>query len=92
MGTAAPAKTEAATRSCQEPVSLTDICDELNEMKGVVAFLADVGCRGAFGRSDGMGLSEDGEVGLNYIFRGLAQGLDRISNYCEANLIANGSH
>lgn len=67
-------------------VDINDVCEDIETVKGVVLFLADVGCRGAFGRDNGLGISPEGEIGLNFILATVARELDRISSYCAANL------
>lgn len=86
MATAAPRTNQAPQVKDQSPVSVTDVCEDIETMKGVIAFLIDVGCTGAFSRDNGLGISPDGEIGLTFILRTVVDELDKISSCCAANL------
>lgn len=87
MGDAKPiTKTGSKLTNCHPATSIADVCTDIETIKGVISFLVDVGCTGVFSRECGVGISEDGEVGLNYILRNVADELDRISSCCAANL------
>ena len=86
METAAPRTNQAPQAKDQNPVSVTAVCEDIETMKGVIAFLIDVGYTGAFSRDNGLGISPDGEIGLTFILRTVVDGLDKISSCCGANL------
>lgn len=86
MKTAAPSIGPATQVNDQRPVSVTDVCENIETMKNVIAFLIDVGCTGAFSRDNGLGISPEGEIGLTYILRSVVDELDKISSCCAANL------
>lgn len=86
MATTSPITSPANNLNDNCPVSVADVCLDIETVKGVIAFLVDVGCTGAFSRANGLGISQDGEIGLTYILRSIADELDKISSCCAANL------
>lgn len=92
MGTKAPVTSPVAQVKNQLPVDVENICEDIETVKGVIAFLMDVGCTGVFSRADGMGISPEGEVGLGFILHSTFKELDKISNCCAANLQPKASN
>jgi hypothetical protein len=86
MATTALITSPATNANDNCSISVNDVCLDIETVKGVIAFLVDVGCTGAFSRTNGQGISQDGEVGLTYILRSIADELDKISSCCAANL------
>ncbi|MDD2467377.1 MAG: hypothetical protein PHI97_25615 [Desulfobulbus sp.] len=87
MGAAEPiTKTENKVTNLYPAVSVADVCEDIETIKGVISFLADVGCTGLFSGENGIRISEEGDIGLTYILRNVADELDKISSCCAANL------
>ena len=92
METAAPRTSLVAQVKDQRPVNVNDVVEDIETMKGVIAFLIDVGCTGAFSRDNGLGISPEGEIGLTFILRSVVDELDKISSCCAANLQPKASN
>ncbi|MGD9948643.1 MAG: hypothetical protein AB7U29_09215 [Desulfobulbus sp.] len=87
MATAEPiTRAESKMTNLHPTLSVADVCSDIETIKGVISFLADVGCTGVFSGEGGIRISEDGDIGLTYILRNVADELDRISSCCAANL------
>jgi hypothetical protein len=79
-------RTESKVTNLHPALSIADVCSDIETIKGVISFLVDVGCTGVFSGENGIKISEEGDIGLTYILRNVADELDRISSCCAANL------